>query len=54
MYDSKMREKMTHPLFNDIDEDKVQVLTSQLELLEQEMVRRMRDLVWAQSLLKKD
>ena len=49
-----MREKLSHPLFSSIEEDKLQVLTSQVELLETEMVRRIRDLVWAQSLLKKD
>ena len=54
MYDHKMREKLTHPLFEGIDSDKIQVLTGQVELLEQEMVKRVRDLVWAQSLLKKD
>lgn len=54
MYDSKFRERLTHPLFNNIDDDKVSVLTGQVELLENEMVRRIRDLVWAQSLLKKD
>ena len=49
---------MTHPLFRGIDEEdpnsKVQLLTEQVELLETEMARRIRDLVWAQSLLKKD
>jgi hypothetical protein len=45
---------MTHPLFEGIDGDKMQVLTGQVELLEQEMVKRIKDLVWAQSLLKKD
>jgi len=50
---------MTHPLFGDIDNEvggasKTQVLTEQLELLEDEVARRIRDIVWAQSLLKKD
>ena len=59
MYDKKMKQQMTHPLFGDIDNDvggasKTQVLTEQLELLENEVARRIRDIVWAQSLLKKD
>ena len=54
MYDQKMKEKITHPLFDGIEEDKVLSLTGQVELLEQEMVRRVRELVWAQGLLKKD
>ena len=50
---------MTHPLFGDIDTEvggasKTQVLTEQVELLENEVARRIRDIVWAQSLLKKD
>ena len=49
---------MTHPLFRGIDEEdpnaRVQLLTEQLELLETEMAKRIRDLVWAQNALKKD
>ena len=49
---------MTHPLFRGIDEEdpntRVQLLTEQLELLETEMAKRVRDLVWAQNALKKD
>ena len=49
MYDSKMKDRLTHPLFEGIDEagPKLQVLTEQVELLESEMARRIRDLVWA-------
>ena len=58
MYDQKIKSKMTHPLFTNIDHldpnSKLQLLTEQLELLESEMAKRVRDLVWAQSLLKKD
>ena len=58
MYDRKIKSKMTHPLFRSIDEQdpnsKLQLLTEQIELLETEMAKRVRDLVWAQSLLKKD
>ena len=49
---------MRHPLFAGIDESdsahKIQVLTEQVDLLEQEVARKIRELVWAQSLLKKD
>ena len=34
MYDQKMKEKITHPLFDGIEEDKVLSLTGQVELLE--------------------
>ena len=58
MYDQKLRAQLTHPLFRGIDENpetnKVQVLTEQVDLLESEMAKRIRDVVWAQSLLKKD
>ena len=58
MYDRKIKSQMTHPLFRGIDEEdpntKVQLLTEQLELLETEMAKRVRDLVWAQNALKKD
>ena len=59
MYDRKIKSQMTHPLFQNIDDDmrnnsKISILTEQLELLENEMARRIRDIVWAQSLLKKD
>ena len=48
--DKKMKQQMTHPLFKGIDEDnsnKVHVLTEQLDLLEAEVARRIRDLTWA-------
>lgn len=58
MYDQKLKSQITHPMFRGIDENKetnrVQVLQEQVDMLEAEVARRIRDLVWAQSLLKKD
>ena len=57
MYDKKMKANLTHPAFQGIDHEnttKVQVLTEQVDLLEAECARRIRDLIWAQNLLKKD
>lgn len=58
MYDQKLKSQLTHPLFKGIDENqetnRVQVLQEQVDMLEAEVARRIRDLVWAQSLLKKD
>jgi len=49
---------MTHPLFRGIDENmelgQNAIMTEQMNLLESEIARRIRDLVWAQSILKKD
>lgn len=49
---------MRHPLFAGIDEgdfaQKLQIVNEQVDLLEQEVARKVRELVWAQSLLKKD
>jgi hypothetical protein len=49
---------MRHPLFAGIDESdlsqKVMTVTEQVDLLESEMARKVRELVWAQTLLKKD
>lgn len=46
-----MKSQLTHPLFQGIesnpDANKTYVLTEQVELLENEMARRIRDLVWA-------
>lgn len=50
MYDRKMKQHLTHPLFQGLDSShlsKVQVLTEQVELLENEVVKRIKDLVWA-------
>ena len=53
-----MKQQMTHPLFKGLDENQetngTKVLQEQVDMLEAEVARRIRDLVWAQSLLKKD
>jgi len=59
MYDRKVKENLTHPYFKGLDASgenysKVHLLTEQVELLEKEVAKRIKDLVWAQSLLKKD
>jgi hypothetical protein len=42
---------MVHPLFKSIDDhdpnSKVYLLTEQMELLETEMAKRIKDLIWA-------
>ena len=51
VYDKKVKNTLTHPLFRSIDDDprnsKFQILSEQVDLLENEMAKRIRDLVWA-------
>lgn len=57
-YEAKKKSQMRHPLFAGIDESdltqKVLTVTEQVEVLEAEVARKVRELVWAQTLLKKD
>lgn len=55
-YDRRMRENITHPLFLGLDGDpeKVTILNDQVDMLETEMAKRVRELISNQTILKKD
>ena len=46
-----MKENLSHPYFKGFENEdtasKIQLLTEQLELLEKEMAKRIKELIWA-------